>query len=77
MLIVALLIMVLAVIAIGYFLWKSPRKLNAADFAFALTPLLVGVLLVGRWPGDPLADAAGIVLMLLGVYSASRLYRGH
>ncbi|MFD0987846.1 hypothetical protein [Methyloligella solikamskensis] len=77
MLIAAIVIIVLAIALIGYLLWKSPRRLSAADFAFALSPVLIGVLIVVRWPHDPLAVGLGLILVLIGVYSANRLHTGH
>ncbi|WP_169822999.1 hypothetical protein [Methyloligella halotolerans] len=77
MLIAAIVITALAIALIGYLLWKAPRALSAADFAFALLPVLIGILIIARWPHDPLAVGLGVILVLIGVYSANRLHTGH
>ncbi|XSG82957.1 MAG: hypothetical protein ACPW61_04050 [Methyloligella sp. ZOD6] len=77
MLIAAIVTIAIALCLIGYLLWKAPRPLSAADLTFALSPALVGILIVSRWPHDPLAVGLGLILVLIGVYSANRLHTGH
>lgn len=77
MLIAAVVIIAIAIGLIGYLLWAAPRPLSAADLTFALSPALVGILIVSRWPNDTLAVVLGLVLVLIGVYSANRLHTGH
>ncbi len=72
------IVVILALAAVVLFLLKrSWDQLSSGDLGFALTPAVVGLFIIARWYDQTLPIVLGLVLLLVAVYSAYRLYRGY